>query len=148
MAEIGGATLCNLAGRFKRAARRRGSSGLPILIVAARLLVIDRAAVIAADALPGVLAALTLIVGLGSGIFGLLAAHDLIHCRRWALNMLGMPKLTAVGSRHFRTAAAILLALFPRLWRRRMDVLVEHWTCRVQGYAVPEAAERSARLVT
>ena len=79
------------------------SSGvLPVMVVAAQLPVIGWGVAMVADASPGMIAALIVAVGLGSGIFGLLAAHELIHCRSWALSALGM--LTAVTYRHFRIA--------------------------------------------
>jgi alkane 1-monooxygenase len=81
-----------------------GSSVLPVPVVAAQLLLIGWSAAMAADASPGMLAALTFAVGLASGIFGLLTAHELIHRRNRTLNALGMLMLTAVTYRHFRIA--------------------------------------------
>ena len=79
------------------------SSGvLPVMVVAAQLLVIGWGVAMVADASPGMIAELIVAVGLGSGIFGLLTAHELIHCRSRALSALGM--LTAVTYRHFRIA--------------------------------------------
>jgi alkane 1-monooxygenase len=45
---------------------------------------------------------LSLAIGLGAGIFGMLAAHEMIHSRHRFENALGALMLTAVTYRHFR----------------------------------------------
>jgi alkane 1-monooxygenase len=47
---------------------------------------------------------LPLAIGLSSGIFGLLAAHEMIHSNNRAQNAIGMVMLSAVTYRHFRIA--------------------------------------------
>jgi alkane 1-monooxygenase len=54
-------------------------------------------------ALPGLLG-LALAVGTMSGIFGLIAAHDLVHSRDRSERALGLTLLTALHYRHFRIA--------------------------------------------
>lgn len=81
-----------------------GGAAAPSMIVAAQLSVISWNASIAADASSELLVVLTFAAGLGSGIFGLLAAHELIHHRNRIQNALGMLMLTAVTYRHFRIA--------------------------------------------
>ena len=46
----------------------------------------------------------TLSVGVGAGIFGMLAAHELVHRRRRAERALGLAALASVGYMHFRIA--------------------------------------------
>src|SRR5262249_27380057 len=49
---------------------------------------------------PARFAILVLAIGTGNGIFGMLAAHDLLH-RRGADRALGLLSLTSMGYRHF-----------------------------------------------
>lgn len=57
-----------------------------------------------AGAMPGIVdvAVLGLAIGATSGIFGMLAAHEMIHARRPLERALGLAMLAAVGYMHFR----------------------------------------------
>lgn len=50
----------------------------------------------------GPLLVLALDIGLASGIFGMLAAHEMIHSRHLAERLLGLALLATVGYMHFR----------------------------------------------
>ena len=72
------------------------------LTIAAQLSVIGWGAVICVGADPPTIASLSLAIGLGAGIFGMLAAHEMIHSGNRFENTLGMLMLTGVTYRHFR----------------------------------------------
>ena len=52
----------------------------------------------------GTLLLLALDIGLASGIFGMLAAHEMIHSRHLAERLLGLALLATAGYMHFRTS--------------------------------------------
>jgi alkane 1-monooxygenase len=72
------------------------------LTIAAQLSVIGWGTVTCVGADPPTIASLSLAIGLGAGIFGMLAAHEMIHSRNRFENTLGMLMLTGVTYRHFR----------------------------------------------
>jgi alkane 1-monooxygenase len=72
------------------------------LTVAAQLTLIGWGAVVSAVSDGPNIAILSLTIGLGSGVFGMLAAHEMIHSRRPLENALGLLMLSAVTYRHFR----------------------------------------------
>jgi alkane 1-monooxygenase len=72
------------------------------LTIAAQLSVIGWGAVICVGADLPTIASLSLTIGLGAGIFGMLAAHEMIHSHNRFENTLGMLMLTGVTYRHFR----------------------------------------------
>jgi alkane 1-monooxygenase len=74
------------------------------LTIAAQLLLIGWGVVEAATDPRTDIAVLAFAIGLGSGIFGLLAAHQMIHSPRRAENALGLAMLTGITYRHFRIA--------------------------------------------
>ena len=72
------------------------------LTIAAQLSLIGWGAVICVGPDRPNIAVLSLAIGLGAGIFGMLAAHGMIHSRNRFENALGMLMLTGVTYRHFR----------------------------------------------
>jgi alkane 1-monooxygenase len=72
------------------------------LTIAAQLSVVGWGAVTCVGADPSTIASLSITIGLGAGIFGMLAAHEMIHSRNRFENTLGMLMLTGVTYRHFR----------------------------------------------
>lgn len=57
-----------------------------------------------APASPGAIAAAALSVGLSAGVFGMLAAHELVHRRERGERALGLMMLALFGYMHFRIA--------------------------------------------
>jgi alkane 1-monooxygenase len=72
------------------------------LTIAAQLSLICWGAVTCVGADAPTVAILSLAIGLGAGIFGMLAAHEMIHSRNRFENALGTLMLTGVTYRHFR----------------------------------------------
>ena len=99
-----------LAERFSRsqAAKLQGHTGhlLPILYIPAQLAVTLWAAhrAGAPDATAWEIAALTISVGATTGIFGVLAAHEMVHNPSRAKRTLGRIMLSAMTYRHFAIA--------------------------------------------
>jgi alkane 1-monooxygenase len=79
---------------------------LPWLYIPLQIAMIGWAAAMVAAAGTGSarVAGLTLSVGLTAGIFGLLAAHEMVHSRQRAERALGLAMLASVGYMHFRIA--------------------------------------------
>ncbi|MEI9990163.1 MAG: alkane 1-monooxygenase [Rhizomicrobium sp.] len=77
---------------------------LPNLYVPVQLGVIGWAVVAARDASASGFAALALSVGVTTGVFGVLAAHELVHGHDRAERFLGLLMLTGMSYRHFRVA--------------------------------------------
>jgi alkane 1-monooxygenase len=99
-----------LAERFSRphTARIAGATGhlLPILYIPAQLAVTLWAAHRAGqpDASGVEIASLAISVGAATGIFGVLAAHEMVHSRSRAKRILGLAMLSAMTYRHFDIA--------------------------------------------
>jgi alkane 1-monooxygenase len=72
------------------------------LTIAAQLALIGWGAVTCVDADRPNIAILSLVIGVGAGVFGMLAAHEMIHSRNRFENAVGMLMLTGVTYRHFR----------------------------------------------
>jgi len=77
---------------------------LPNLYVPVQLAVIAWAVVVAPHASAAGFAALALSVGVTTGVFGVLAAHELVHSHARAERVLGLLMLTGMSYRHFRIA--------------------------------------------
>jgi alkane 1-monooxygenase len=77
---------------------------LPNLYVPVQLGVIAWAVFVARDAGAIVFAALALSVGVTTGVFGVLAAHELVHGHDRGERLLGLVMLTGMSYRHFRVA--------------------------------------------
>jgi alkane 1-monooxygenase len=77
---------------------------LPNLYVPVQLAVIVWAAFAAKDLGVTAIAALALSVGVTTGVFGMLAAHELVHGHNRTEHALGLAMLTAMSYRHFRVA--------------------------------------------
>jgi len=83
---------------------RRNYRRLFYLYVPAQLLSIAAAAVVAAHASWLGLAGLSLSVGVSTGVFGMLAAHELVHSRTERERVLGGLMLMGMLYRHFRVS--------------------------------------------
>jgi len=77
---------------------------LPNLYVPVQLGIIAWAIVVARDSNGWSFAALALSVGVTTGVFGVLAAHELVHGHDRAERFLGLFMLTGMSYRHFRIA--------------------------------------------
>ncbi len=77
---------------------------LPNLYVPVQLGVIGWAVFVAQGASASGFAALALSVGVTTGVFGVLAAHELVHGHDRAERFLGLVMLTGMSYRHFRIA--------------------------------------------
>lgn len=77
---------------------------LPMAYVVAQLCLIVWATVVAANLSLVPLLGLALAVGVTTGVFGVLAAHELVHGRARAGHVLGTLMLTGMSYRHFRIA--------------------------------------------
>ena len=79
---------------------------LPRLYIPAQIAAIGWAATIVADPATSVPRAIgvTVAAGLTAGIFGMLAAHEMVHSRRRLERALGLALLASVGYMHFRIA--------------------------------------------
>ena len=77
---------------------------LPNLYVPVQLGVIAWAVIVARDSDGWNFAALTLSVGVTTGVFGVLAAHELVHGHDRDERFLGLLMLTGMSYRHFRIA--------------------------------------------
>ena len=77
---------------------------LPNLYVPVQLAIIAWAIAVARTTGGWGFAALAISVGVTTGVFGVLAAHELVHGRRRAERLLGLIMLTAMSYRHFRIA--------------------------------------------
>jgi alkane 1-monooxygenase len=77
---------------------------LPNLYVPVQLAVIVWAVVVVRDTNNLSFAALALSVGVTTGVFGVLAAHELVHGHNRAERFLGLLMLTGMTYRHFRVA--------------------------------------------
>ncbi len=77
---------------------------LPNLYVPVQLAVIAWAVVVARGSDAAGFAALALSVGVTTGVFGVLAAHELVHGHDRAERFLGLLMLTGMSYRHFRIA--------------------------------------------
>ena len=77
---------------------------VPWLAIGLQLGVIVWGAILASRASIGEIVALALAVGTMSGIFGLIAAHEMAHSRTRRERALGLALLTALHYRHFRIA--------------------------------------------
>jgi alkane 1-monooxygenase len=97
--------------RPRQAPPRRGvplANRLTVMAtIAVNLAVILWGMAAAASASPGGIAVLSVSVGLGSGIFGMLAAHEMIHSRSRLENAVGLAMLTGMTYRHFRISHVI-----------------------------------------
>ncbi|MBS0472981.1 MAG: alkane 1-monooxygenase [Proteobacteria bacterium] len=85
-----------------QAATRGGHFLLPRFYVAVQLAVIAWATLVAGTLGIGPFLGLALATGVTTGVFGVLAAHELVHGRRQ--RWLGTLMLTGMSYRHFRTA--------------------------------------------
>lgn len=83
---------------------RRIFRALPIAYVPVQLSVIAWAVLGARAANGAGFAALALSVGVTTGVFGMLAAHELVHGRDRLERLLGLLMLTGMSYRHFRVA--------------------------------------------
>jgi alkane 1-monooxygenase len=87
---------------------RPGSKGIFVnrlavwLTIAAQLALIGWGAVRSAGPDQPNIAILSLTIGLGAGVFGMVAAHEMIHSRNRFENALGLLMLTGITYRHFR----------------------------------------------
>jgi alkane 1-monooxygenase len=72
------------------------------LTIAAQLALIGWGAVMAADPERPGIGVLVFTIGIGSGVFGMLAAHEMIHSRNRFEIALGLLMLTGMTYRHFR----------------------------------------------
>lgn len=79
---------------------------LPWLYIPVQIAAIGWAASVVADPATSVTRAigLTVAVALAGGIFGMLAAHEMVHSRRAVERALGLAFLASVGYMHFRIA--------------------------------------------
>ncbi|MBL6939804.1 MAG: alkane 1-monooxygenase [Alphaproteobacteria bacterium] len=77
---------------------------LPNLYVPVQLAVIAWAVAVAPHATGTGFAALALSIGVTTGVFGMLAAHELVHGHSKAEHGLGLAMLTGMTYRHFRVA--------------------------------------------
>jgi alkane 1-monooxygenase len=77
---------------------------LPRLFVPLQLGIVVWSVAVGAHACAAVFAALALSVGVTTGVFGVLAAHELVHSRHRSDRHLGLVMLTAMSYRHFRIA--------------------------------------------
>ncbi len=77
---------------------------MPNLYVPVQLGVITWAVVLARGSNGWSFAALALSVGVTTGVFGVLAAHELVHGHHRAERFLGLLMLTGMSYRHFRIA--------------------------------------------
>jgi len=77
---------------------------LPNLYVPVQLGVIAWAVAVARDCNGAGFAALALSVGVTTGVFGVLAAHELVHGHNKTEQFLGLAMLTGMTYRHFRVA--------------------------------------------
>ena len=77
---------------------------LPNLYVPAQLTVIGWAVAVASHTTGAGFAALALSVGVTTGVFGMLAAHELVHGHSKVEHALGLAMLTGMTYRHFRVA--------------------------------------------
>ena len=84
--------------------RGRLFRALPNLYVPVQLAVIAWAVIVAQHAGGAGFAALALSVGVTTGVFGVLAAHELVHGHNRAERLLGLIMLTGMSYRHFRVA--------------------------------------------
>lgn len=104
--------LCGLDAAFGRERRVEGRAEtpayrlLPWLYIAAQLAVTLWAAIQVADPrTPGLEAlGLTVSTGLTAGVFGILAAHEMVHSRSGLERAWGLSLLASVGYMHFRIA--------------------------------------------
>jgi alkane 1-monooxygenase len=72
------------------------------LTIAVQLALIGWGAVMSAGPGQPDIAVLAITIGLGAGVFGMLAAHEMIHSRSRLENTLGLLMLTVVTYRHFQ----------------------------------------------
>jgi len=72
------------------------------LTIASQFALIGWGAVTAATADAFGIASLAISIGLGAGVFGMLAAHEMIHSRNRLENAIGLLMLAAMTYRHFR----------------------------------------------
>ena len=77
---------------------------LPNLYVPVQLSVIVWAVIVAPHATSTGFAALALSVGVTTGVFGMLAAHELVHGHSKTEHVLGLAMLSGMTYRHFRVA--------------------------------------------
>ncbi|MGN6515278.1 MAG: alkane 1-monooxygenase [Rhizomicrobium sp.] len=77
---------------------------LPILYIGAQLALIAWAALAASRADNSGFAALVLSVGLTTGVFGMLSAHEMVHSKDRGERFWGALMLTGMTYRHFRVA--------------------------------------------
>ena len=77
---------------------------LPVLYVPVQLAVIAWAVAVAPQTNAAGFAALAVSVGVTTGVFGVLAAHELVHGPDRAERFLGLMMLTGMSYRHFRIA--------------------------------------------
>jgi alkane 1-monooxygenase len=77
---------------------------LPNLYVPVQLGVIAWAVIVARGSSNLGFVALALSVGVATGVFGVLAAHELVHGHNRAERLLGLAMLTGMSYRHFRVA--------------------------------------------
>lgn len=94
---------------FEREGETRAGSGyrlLPRFYIILQIAVIAWSAIMIARPATGLLEAvgLTLSVGATAGVFGILAAHEMVHSRSAAEQGLGLALLASVGYMHFRIA--------------------------------------------
>ncbi len=78
--------------------------GLPVLYIPLQLSVTLWAAREAAMASPLAFASLATSLGICTGVFGMLAAHEMVHSRTHWHRVLGTAMLTGMSYRHFRIA--------------------------------------------
>jgi alkane 1-monooxygenase len=77
---------------------------LPNLYVPVQLAIIGWAVAVAPHTSPAAFAAFALSVGVTTGVFGMLAAHELVHGHDRTEHALGLAMLTGMTYRHFRVA--------------------------------------------
>ena len=77
---------------------------LPFTYIPLQLAVIAWAVLRVGDATPGGFLALSLAVGVTTGVFGVLAAHELVHAHDPTAQIFAVAMLSGMGYRHFRIA--------------------------------------------
>ena len=104
IALLGAEMISNIGPVAKTSAPPLAYRFLPYLYIPAQLAVIAWAVIVSAHASALGIAALIVSVGLTTGIFGMLTAHEMIHSHNRFEQMWGAVMLTGMSYRHFRIA--------------------------------------------
>jgi alkane 1-monooxygenase len=103
LAALIGAELLSLRGGIAPQAEA-SQQWLPVLFVPVQLGILAWAIAIAGDLDRWSFLSLAFALGVTTGVFGVLAAHELVHGRARRARQLGLAMLTAMSYRHFRIA--------------------------------------------